>query len=332
MKKLVLAGASIAALTIASPAMAQSASPDPAADTPAECPIGANNCSIITQSGAENDANVLQDGDGNVSVVDQTGTHADPGNNVDVDQTGDDNFSFVTQDTSATNTVPVSATVLQEGINSLAEIDQIGNAAGGTATIQQDSLTDFSFAEIEQTGAAGGAANTATIDQDGGFLNSAAIVQGRTTTFDGSPFTPAGVETNSTGGSATIDQIGDFNQGSIIQGGSTQTATITQDSEVAPMLGNLALTIQGSFGGSSLNRAFTDQTGDGNSSEIYQNDTTTGGNNLADVDQFGSDGNFSRITQNGSDHSATVTQYDGSASIISQSGTGNTTTVTQGTP
>jgi hypothetical protein len=224
----------------------------------------------------------------------------------------------------------VNADVIQDGINSLAEIEQIGNAAGGQATINQDSLTDFSFAQIEQSGAEGGAANTATIDQNDGFLNDAAIVQGRTTVFNGSTFSPAGVVTDSSGGSATITQTGDLNQGSIIQGGTSQLATITQTSN-APVGGNFALTIQGSGAASSLNDAFVDQLGDDNSSEIYQNDVLAGTNNTADVNQTGDD-NFSRITQNGSNHTATVNQFDGSASFVNQSGSGNTVTVTQGTP
>lgn len=335
MTKVILAGASVAALAFAVPAMAQNAGngPTSAAATPAGCPVGVNNCSLVEQAGEENDATVDQTGSDNVADVSQTGTFAAPGNLVTVDQTGTENFAFVNQDTSATNTARVRATVIQDGVNSLADIDQVGNEAGGTATVAQNALTDFSFATVEQTGAAGGGANTATIVQTDGFLNDAAIVQGRTTVFtDTIRGIAPGTVTDSDGGVATIDQIGDLNVGSVVQGGTDQFADVDQNSSGGAAFGNFALVVQGSGALSADNDALVNQQGDDNFSEIYQNDQAAGGNNLADVDQFGSDGNFSRITQNGSDHQAFVTQYDGSSSFVTQSGTGSLATVTQGTP
>ena len=72
MKKTILTGASILALSISGPAFAQ-ATAIGAAETPALCPPGATNCSVTDQDGSDLDITVEQTGTGGVSDIDQDG-------------------------------------------------------------------------------------------------------------------------------------------------------------------------------------------------------------------------------------------------------------------
>ncbi|WP_338241652.1 hypothetical protein [Aurantiacibacter hainanensis] len=110
MKNLILASASVAALAIAAPAMAQ------------------NNQSNVTQGGQFNDAEVNQVGSNATATVTQTGTGAagERMNEVLIDQSGDGAEAFVSQAGSDRN----EAQVDQNG-DSYASIVQDGTAQGG---------------------------------------------------------------------------------------------------------------------------------------------------------------------------------------------------------
>ena len=77
MNKLILAGASIFALSMASGALAQSAPADPESPTPTpattDCDAVVGNCSLAEQNGSGLEITVNQTGSGNVSDIDQVG-------------------------------------------------------------------------------------------------------------------------------------------------------------------------------------------------------------------------------------------------------------------
>lgn len=104
MRNAIFAGASILALTAASPLLAQ-------ATVPADCVGVAGNCSVIDSVGDDNDATVDQDGSGNASEILQDAIGAD----ASVTQNGVDNLSNVDQfDDEATIADP-AAIVTQTG-------------------------------------------------------------------------------------------------------------------------------------------------------------------------------------------------------------------------
>lgn len=341
MKKIILAGASIAALTMASPAFAQSSS-------------------TVNQDGDGNQADVGQTGS-NTSTIDQVGNS----NDADVTQSGTGNFSDIDQ----TGAGPNIAEVIQDpGTNgSFADIFQTGTSTGNDALIDQANTTG-TVGQVFQTDSDTG---LATVDQDGGSDNFTVIVQGDSTFA-------AGTQSGAVNADALVEQSGTFNEAIVVQTGLDQIATIDQtgagtdndatifqgafggennnafilqiaDSDTADILqnsagnvaetsqslgsGNIAFTDQGFVGGAGVggddNRAFTIQEGSSNISGIEQNVTVTGGDNLATVTQDG-DGNVSAVTQDGDLLTATVNQLtDGNFSSVTQGGSGNSVVVNQ---
>lgn len=345
MKKIILAGASIAALTLAAPAYAQS--------TSTVEQNGSGNQADVTQVNS-NTSTVTQIGDNNVATVDQA----------DV-ATG--NTSTVTQTASGSNTADVDQFAGATG--SFADVTQDGTSDGNLATIQQASAVN-AIAESIQTDSVGG---TVLIQQGGGtgLNNFAGAVQGDTSLV-------GGTASGATNANSTILQEGDNNSGLSVQAGADQISLINQftvssgndatvvqgafgggssdafilqigDGDSAEIAqnssgndadigqgggsGNFALIDQGFVGGAGVggdnNTAITAQDGSGNFSAIEQNGLTAGGGNLADVLQAG-DNNTSFVVQDGSTLTATVNQLtDGNFSSVSQGGTGNTATVNQ---
>ena len=154
MKKTILTSASIIALSMAGPALAQSAPADPLPQTAApatpDCPVGTNNCSLVTQDGTGLKANITQTGSGNVSDVDQIdGSVGGTPVGVSVNQSGTNATSYVLQ----------SGTGIGGNYPSRATVNQNGD--GASSTIRQIGTRNFS-AFVNQTGA-----NTAYLEQDG---------------------------------------------------------------------------------------------------------------------------------------------------------------------
>ena len=122
MKKIILAGASIVALTAATPAFAQSTS-------------------TVTQTGDGNVADVSQTGD-QTSTIEQDGDNQE----ATVDQSGSGNDSSILQDATGENV----AFVTQDGTDSEADITQTLTSDSSTATINQASDADGNLAIVFQ--------------------------------------------------------------------------------------------------------------------------------------------------------------------------------------
>jgi len=346
MKKTILAGASIIALGVASPAFAQSTSTVTQTGTGNQADVTQENAntSDINQVGDNNDADVVQNGidtTGNDSDIDQTATGS---NTASVTQGAGSNGSF--------------ADVLQDGTsdNNLALVNQFSTQVSTAEIIQTDALNGF--AEVNQGGG-------------NGLNNFAAVVQGDSSlvggTVSGSDNANAitrqegddnvilGIQTGTdqillveqigvgSGNDATVTQ-GSFGGGTsnafILQIGDGDSAEIAQNSDTndadigqANGSGNFALIDQGFVGGAGVggdnNIGITVQDGSDNFSAIEQNGTTAGNNNLADVLQDGDD-NTSFVIQDGTDLTAIVNQLsDANFSSVTQGGTGNTVNVNQ---
>jgi trimeric autotransporter adhesin len=183
---------------------------------------------------------------------------------VTVSQTGGENISYYSSTTSTDN----DADIRQSGV-------------GNNSTVLQNFQGGGAYARVDQTNAAGGAVNTAYIEQvSGGYSTSPAQF--------------------AYGADAEIVQNGSDNSSSIVQTG--YSATMAQ--------GNTAFNSQtGDSHLSTINQGGIDnsamvlQSGFDNSSSVLQ-----GGNaNIATVDQSSS-GNVSAIDQSGNNNTATVTQ------------------------
>ncbi|EAQ28010.1 hypothetical protein NAP1_10463 [Erythrobacter sp. NAP1] len=329
MKKTILGSASIFALALTAPAMAQSDPLDrptpPSSPTPApattDCPPGANNCSLVEQDGTGLVVEVDQTGSDNVSDIDQINGSFGDGTivGVDVDQTGTNAQSYVLQD----------GTGLSPNRVSRANVSQAGD--GAESTILQDGTTNFT-ANVTQDGEndsfvlqtdgflAGG--TQATIDQGGGDLNTAVTVQlggnsGRATTTQtgnrNNAETFQGDTTNRFGLRSTINQTGDDNDAFVSQ-------NTDAGASVFPNISNVRI----------------DQSGNDNAASIVQTGDRGGqANNTynVDLDQNGND-NVSRVVQvNGSSATPStilVTQNDdGNDSFVDQSSGEGTVNVTQ---
>lgn len=320
MNKIILAGASLAAITMAGPAFAQTSS-------------------TVTQTGDGNGVTVTQSGD-NSSTITQIGD----GNSASVTQPlGGANTSTVTQDGDDNNT----AQVFQFGTTGTSTISQTDTARGDLAAVIQGVDADENTASITQRGdgVAGDPAsgNQALIDQSGGPLNSATITQGGSSNIvevvqigDGivsnnTAIVQIGADQTSTGNLLTINQGNVFGEdrstnGFVIavQNGDSNIGSITQSADFGE-----AIIDQGSAGGSSGNSATITQSADTNIAAINQGDLAASTGNIASITQS-STGNLATIVQNGDNNSATTNQLNGNAiSGITQTGTGNTITVNQ---
>lgn len=341
----ILMSASIAALSIAGSALAQTAPAPPLMPTspPAvtDCPGTPNNCSIVDQSGANNSITLIQSGDGNTSNIEQNGNGGligNPptilvGNQVTVTQSGDDNTSNVDQ---VNNTARGVVTLTQSGTNATSSIVQ--DAAGilgfpTRATVNQSG--DGAEAIVLQTGTRNHSAfvnqtgdndayiqqdgftqtrldTTASVRQSGGDGNLAAVFQQSTTSQVGS------------NGNNGVTQTGDFNISEVYQlsGGAALRARTDQTGDR-----NDSILIQSNSGGSGFGSARLAQTGDDNISSIVQTGSLGAAvfnGVMVNVQQAGSD-NLSRVVQdnNGSGAAGTsgvnvIQNNDGNDSFVDQ--------------
>ena len=240
----------------------------------------ADDLATITQSGAGNTADVSQsltyttlttatvnqDGNNNAASVTQHDVWNAQGS---ISTTGDNNTAAITQDSSPAGFAnDAQATILQDGTNNNATINQLGTNVGGhqtdgaVASITQDNGVQNAVALINQTDLS--QRSSATIDQSGvpswgwTYSNSAQIDQ------TGPDHVASISQLTSDGGSATIGQTG-----------SKQSATIfEQDSNYAS--------------------ASVVQSGDSNVAKVSQTNVTQ----ISSAD----------ITQNGTTNNATIAQ------------------------
>ncbi len=316
MKYAITTSASILALGIAAPAIAQS------------------NTSTVDQSGINGQATVTQTGSGNDSDITQSNTPIGGAPNIanvaTVTQAGTDGVSSIDQ--TGDNTATVNQTAASDGMNSV--IEQSTTVGGNQARVTQrglgsgESTTIGSF--ITQTGRSGNTRvqqNEGTVDavsrvtqngtgnqrieviQESGTASSIIIQNGgsfQTEVYqDGSNFSDINQSgTNST--AAVRQEGGDSNVSNIVQTGTNAEAgDPISDPNDAP----LGIT-DGELG--------VWQNGNGNESDVFQYGT----NQVVDVFQFG-DGNISSITQEASGREvlADVLQDgNGNESTIEQSG------------
>lgn len=334
MNRILLTGASIAALLAAAPAMAQNnSSTVDQTGSGAVATVdqtGANDVSTITQTGGGT-VNVNQDGvTGSTSTVTTSADDRPPESTVDVTQSDDGtssaatsqvNLSTVVQDnvngfglSGTGSTVGVTQTHNAAGYGQNSSIVQQGrNAVSGQVTVSQtggENVSDYgSFTSTD---------NDASITQTG-VQNNSSVVQnfqngGARATVNQNGIGGTNnvyIQQVSDGYSATPPEFALGAEASAIQNGSLNTSTISQTgfSETA----------------ATANFASSSQTGNLNTSAITQ----TGVDGLASLTQVGN-GNESLITQGGSGNSATVSQMsDGNDSVVTQVGTGNTAIVNQ---
>ena len=223
---------------------------------------------LVAGPALANDSLVDQIGAGNIANVDQTmGEEGDS----DIDQIGNGNLAEVTQDEdpngSASFSTPTNvATILQNGDNSRARIEQF-NPGGGT-----------------------GVTNTASIDQDSsnletvpsGYALNGRIIQsgeGNASTIKQRGNAPAPLE--GSGLTARNDQSGDFN-----------TSTIEQRDDDANPHSDVDVTQTGNS-----NTSTVLQRGPNEDIDVVQN----GDNNTSDVEQGGKRDLTTMVTQNGND-------------------------------
>ncbi|MDP5102413.1 MAG: hypothetical protein NWP98_00630, partial [Erythrobacter sp.] len=137
MKKTILTGASVLALAIAAPALAQSnqstVTQTGSGQSADVTQSGANDLSTVTQSNADNEAEVVQAG-----VL---------GGTSDIVQSGTDNFASVSQSDDGDVVIPGSVPP-----SSISTVDQTGN--GNSATVAQTTQSQVfaNESDIDQLG------------------------------------------------------------------------------------------------------------------------------------------------------------------------------------
>jgi len=264
MKKTILTGASILALSIAAPALGQNIS-----DVDQ---TGAGNNAGVTQSGDGNDSDVDQDGDSNTATVGQDGTDGVAG----VLQTGNSNTTTIDQ-----TSIEGFIDVVQDGDSNIANVtqndasgnDSIGIQPTGTADPEAriNQLGNGNDSSIDQTNVTG-SFNLIADNNQNGDDNISTITQGA----NGPGFTGTlrATVNQTNGADSTVTQ--DANNGS-----KNFNATVTQDDSIS------VVTQTGNASTGTNNpalRAIVNQTG-GSDSTIDQTVNGAGGGDLfADVD------------------------------------------------
>ncbi|MEO1219868.1 MAG: Curlin associated protein, partial [Pseudomonadota bacterium] len=178
MKRIILTGVSIVALSASAPALAQSSSDvDQLGDgNSATVAQTGSNTSEIDQVADDALADVTQSGSGNFSDIDQNDNAADANDggtigvpdfdpDATVVQDGTNNSSTITQDI-ADGSFNQTASVDQSGAGNMSIIDQNSDGPGYTgglrATVDQNGA---SISDIVQTGTNGGKNMRATVTQ-----------------------------------------------------------------------------------------------------------------------------------------------------------------------
>ena len=211
MKNIILTGASIIALSIAAPALAQS------------------NVSTVTQSGNSQDATVTQSGANDESVITQSNADNTATVNQDgifgsdsfITQSGSENTASVTQTDDGTpqgfgGTVPPSA---------VSTINQSGNS--NSATIAQNTQTQFrpNTSDVNQSGSDNNAIVTQFDDEQSSSINQssngnlATVLQGQS---------QLGTDLTYDNDSVINQAGGDFNLAGVIQTGRENGSDVNQ--------------------------------------------------------------------------------------------------------
>ncbi|MFW8595246.1 hypothetical protein [Cribrihabitans neustonicus] len=250
----------------------------------------------ITNSSTE----IIQAGTGNTATTDQiVGSNGGDNNQASITQSGSFNTAGVIQGTgtAATGGLGISAndndnsaTILQDGLSHMSNIEQGGES--GTALNTQ--FGDSNESAIVQSGGIPiSGANSAIVNQDGSGNFS---VVNQTSDHGDLPAVPA------------------LTSAIVTQSGNLHVSTINQ----APVGGHMATVLQDGASHESLinqdgldNKAYLTQELSGQVSEIHQTDLTFLGStidNTATVTQTASSGNMSFITQMGVQNTSTVMQ------------------------
>jgi len=202
---------------------------------------GTGNLSIIEQTGDLYDAEVVQDGDSNVSTITQTPPDdvTFTSSSVFVEQLGDENFSEVTQSGDLSQNVEVyqdgfknSSTVSQGqafGISALNDVivEQLGELNESTVTQGNLEESDLNVAEVSQDGLR----NVSEITQNSGpifFGNSADVEQFADDGF--SSITQSGDDNL-----AVVRQYSDGNTSFVMQNNTANTAFVNQGEGPLPI-------------------------------------------------------------------------------------------------
>ncbi|WP_379923275.1 beta strand repeat-containing protein [Erythrobacter sp. R86502] len=322
MRKTILTGASVLALSIAVPAFGQTAPSTPTyPSTPAECASAGNNCSTIDQAGTDGNAILNQSGSANVSAINQTAASA----NVDakVTQEGTNATSFVEQSGGPGVFVPnASGTFVRNKI----EVSQKGDGA--------DSVIYQGKSSRLQVGVNQDGDSTSYVNQEGnnsavevtqtGDANDSIVFQSANTSTVGLPFN---------GNQRTgVVQTGSENTSGIYQGDLSTTSIDERDltaNVIQNGVNNDSFISQTNSGGRAEATAEVNQQGNDNMSLVQQSgllgDAFPVGT-IVDVDQFGND-NMSDVVQENNSTRGDATPA--SAVIIKQFGDQNDSTVNQ---
>ena len=283
--------------------------------------------STVEQSGSLNFAEVEQIDNGMFSVHNST-----------IDQGGDRNTAFLIQNERGSSAGQFSD-IDQSGSDNYADVAQTGfaddsfvtqSSDGNSAIVIQDSVVNGTGFTINQT-------STVIQSGTGGHIANVSQTLG--------PTSNSYVEQQGDTNTANAIQISLRQDLDIIQTGNGNTASVTQGQIIFGPAENVAFVEQiGNFNqstiiqaqNSSSNNARSTQSGDDGRSTIIQEGEvpTNTHDNSATLNQLvGSSGAVSLIDQMGEDNIATVTQGGiGDMSTVMQSGNGNMATVNQNVP
>ena len=230
-----------------------------------------NKAGVWQEHGA--DATIAQTGAGNEARTYQTSAPVGTVNDIDVTQTGDDNFAHLRQSGGDGNTALVQqigdlneSTFTQTGASNRA-VERMTAGSYNVVTIDQNGSSNRAVYEIW------GDSNTMDIDQTGNNHNTA--INGR-----GTPPAPGGGVSDNT---IDIDQFGgDGNQidGYFANGSESDTVTISQDG-TGNLMNSGAMSDYGLYVDGDLNTVEVMQTGMGNTSDV----TVIGDGNTSTVSQ-----------------------------------------------
>ena len=300
---------------------------------------------MTSQSGVQNDADIMQTGSNAVTVT-QNGDKS----TADVDQNGSGNTGSITQ-TDNSSIVPNTthtAVLDQDGTDNQATITQTNlNSAivnnGDDADVEQDGSNHI--ATVSQSGARDQYAEINQVNSGGSALGNEAII-----TQSGSRASQSYVDQVGEDNFAyNYQRAGNFNSSDIDQDGSGNIANVLQDrdapgDDVSPVLAHSWVDQDGFGNDANVNQslqvnaeAHVTQDGTGNMADIDQwNTIQIDPSHYASVTQTNGDLNFGRVEQGGDTNArnwASITQMNGDSNtaFVDQQGLGgdHMATVTQ---
>jgi hypothetical protein len=203
-----------------------------------------SNTANITQDGINNtQAQITQAGNTNTAILNQ-----DSANSGSISQSGSANIATVDQretvGIAGSNATNDTATVFQQGSNGTVTVTQAGAAAFNDVTITQDATSSDATATVTQSGAfniaditQSNTFNEATVTQDGTGAgatyatggNEIIIVQDGASLSGASDTVNAEQHTGNTNQITITQHRGDGSVVNVIQNGSLNTATVTQN-------------------------------------------------------------------------------------------------------